>query len=103
MIDEWDWGYDDESLDYKNMYFILAKWRGGMFELRNGKKRDAEEKVHIFADYKEMPMQYQRHLDKIDEIIKIMDKYRKDIIVKKLKFDFNFDIVNVNIVEAGDE
>lgn len=99
VVKEWDWIWVEDSLDYKSTYFILGNWRGGMFELRNKKGWDCDERIHILADYKEMPIEYQEHLKQINELIKIMDKYRNNIIKKRLKFDCEFNIVE----KVGDE
>jgi len=92
IIDKWDWIFIEEYLDYKNTYFIIGMWRDGMFELRHS-KLDDEHNVHILADYKESPINEHKHLQQIDKLINIMDKYRLYFVKKRLKLDENFDLV----------
>ena len=84
----------EDDITYKNAYFVLGKWRDGMFKLRidrSGNNYDHE--IYILADHKEGLMANARHSEQIDDIIKILDKYRKDIVIKRLMFNEDFDIV----------
>lgn len=93
IFDKWDYIFIEDYLDYKNTYFILGMWRDGMFKLRTSKKADFEHQIYILADYKESPIEEHKHLQQINDLINIMDKYRNYFIKKKLTFNKNFDLV----------
>lgn len=93
IFDKWDFIWVEDYLDYKNTYFILGKWRDGMFELRPCKEWDCEHSIHILADYKEMPCDEVRHLHQIDSLIEIMDEHRTDLVKKRLYMDEHFNLV----------
>lgn len=83
--------YEYDKVKTKNYYFILGKWRDGMFNLR---QRDTDEhECHILADTKEHPWDNLKHQKQIAEIINLMDKDRQCFIQKRVEFDNNFNIV----------
>lgn len=93
IFDKWDFIFIEDYLDYKNTYFILGMWRDGMFELRTSKKDNFEHQIHILADYKESPIEEHKHLQQINDLIDIMDKYRNSFIKKRLTLNENFNLV----------
>ena len=49
--------------------------------------------VHVLADYKESPIDFNRHKEQINQTIKLLDKYRRYIRISRVHFDNNFNIV----------
>lgn len=92
----------EDCINYKNAYFILGAWRNGMFKLRVGRKHDTDHEIYILADTKENPMSNAKHVEQIEDIINILDKYRKFVIKKRLMFDDEFDLVD-KIEEVSNE
>lgn len=93
VFDRWAFTWVQDSLDYKNTYFILGMWRDGMFQLRTSREDDHNHQIHIVADYKEWPYEELKHLRQIDRLIEIMDEHRTDFVKKRLHMDRNFDLV----------
>ena len=83
----------EDIINYRNAYFILGAWRDGMFQLSVGKEWTIDYRVKILADHKESPMDNYKHRNQIEDIIKILDKYRAHIVKKKLSFDKDFNLV----------
>ena len=97
IFNKWDFIFIEDLLNYKDTYFILGDWRDGMFNLMVSKDRDYDHQIYILADYKESPIEEHKHLQQIDNLIEIMDKYRKYFIKKRLTYDEHF-----NLVEKGE-
>jgi hypothetical protein len=93
VFDDWAFTWVQDSLGYKNTYFILGMWRDGMFQLRTSREDDHNHQIHIVADYKERPYEEIKHLRQIDKLIDIMDEHRTDFVKKRLHMDRNFDLV----------
>lgn len=93
IFDKWDFMFIEDYLNYKTTYFIIGKWRDGMFKIKTSKKNDFEHELYILADYKESPINERKHLKQINDLIKIMDKYRIFFVKKKLMFDNEFNLV----------
>lgn len=93
ILDEWDFVFGDDYLDYKNTYFIIGMWRHGMFEIRGSREWDHERNIQVLADYKEMPCDEVMHLRQIDFLIDIMDEHRTDFVKKRLYMDEHFNLV----------
>lgn len=95
VFDDWDFMFIKDDLNYKNTYFIIGHWRDGMFELRNGVIKDYKETnyIHILADYKESPIEEVKHLNQIEYLINVMEKYKDCFVNKKMCFDKNFNII----------
>ena len=83
----------EDLLNYKDTYFILGHWRDGMFRLQSSKEYYYEHEIYILADYKESPIEEHKHLQQIDDLIEIMDKYRKYFVKKRLTYDEDFNLV----------
>ena len=90
IFNKYDFMSIEDYLNYKDTYFILGNWRDGMFTLKIGKINDYDKEIEILADYKENPIYEQKHLEQINSLIKIMDKYRKYFVKKRLYFDKKF-------------
>lgn len=93
VFGKWDFAFIEDYLNYKNTYFILGHWRDGMFNLMVSKDRDYNHQIYILADYKESPIEEHKHLQQIDNLIEIMDKYRKYFVKKRLTYDEHFNLV----------
>lgn len=93
IFNKWEFIFVEDLLNYKDTYFILGHWRDGMFKLQPSKEKDYEHEIYILADYKESPFEEHKHLQQIDDLIEIMDKYRNYFIKKRLTFDEHFNLV----------
>ena len=93
IFNRWDFIFIEDLLNYKNTYFILGHWRDGMFRLQLSKEQDYQHQIYILADYKENPIEENKHLQQIDDLIEIMDKYRTYFIKKRLTYDEHFNLV----------
>lgn len=93
IFDKWDFIFIENYLNYKTTYFIVGKWRDGMFKIKTSKKNDFEHELYILADYKESPINEKKHLKQINDLINIMDKYRIFFVKKKLTFDNEFNLI----------
>lgn len=93
IFDKWQFMCIKDLLNYKDTYFILGHWRDGMFKLQLSKENDYEHEIYILADYKESPIEELKHLQQIDDLIEIMDKYRKYFVKKRLTYDEHFNLV----------
>ena len=71
-------------------YLILGNWRGGMFQI---KSFNTDIEVYILADYKESPIDFNRHIDQINQTVRLLYKYRRYIRISRVHFDNNFNIV----------
>lgn len=91
-VDKWDFMFIEDELNYENTYFLIGMWRGGMFEIRLGKESGNDD-LHICADYKEAPLDMKKHLNQIESLINIMDKYRESFVKKRLYLDKNLNLV----------
>ena len=91
-FDKFDNDFDRVTL--KDTWFILGNWRGGMFELKIFSHDGWDDyEIHILADYKESPIQFNTHLEQIEGLISIMDKNKNKLIKKRVMFNDNFHIV----------
>ena len=89
-IDSFEWFDWFKNYSYKNTYFIYAQWRCGDFMIRN---KDTDIEVSIASDSKNGDEYRDEQRAKIDNCIKILDKYREYVSIAKVMFDDDFNIV----------
>ena len=89
-IDDYEWFTWFKNYSYKNTYFIYAHWRCGNFMIEN---KDTDIKVSILSDSKNGDEYRDEQREKIDNCIKILDKYREYVSIAKVMFDSDFNIV----------
>lgn len=94
VFEKWDFMFIKDELNYKKSYFLLGMWRDGMFEIMPYDYK-SDNDLYILADYKESSIEEQKHLQQIDDLIKIMDKYSQYLVKKRMILNSDFCLVKV--------